>query len=305
MITADKKIDMHIHSLYSDGENSIRDILKIIKKNKIHLFSICDHNYISPETVLIKKLANKNNIIFLQGIELSCIDRETGKSLHILGYSHNFNVNLLNKSMQFVINGYNKRAKKIIEKLNKQYKGVNLDIKKLCKNKKEIYTSRNTIADELIKFLNRKGVHLTMEQAVKEVRAQEDDSWMLDSREAIRIIKNAGGYAVLAHPGKLTEDANFELFLKRLIDYGITGIEAHYPKHDEGTMQFLNLIGEKYNLFITAGSDWHGEKYTPGVNIGFIVENNKYQKITDIFIPQENISHFPANNRHRKLIYAH
>lgn len=89
----------------------------------------------------------------MQGIELSCVDRETGESLHILGYSLNFDIELLNNFSKVIVDGYNERAKKIIKKLNKQYKNFNLDIEKLRKIKKEVYISRNTIAEELMKFL--------------------------------------------------------------------------------------------------------------------------------------------------------
>lgn len=276
------KIDLHIHTYYSDGEDSLSAIFKRLKENNVSFFSISDHNYISPDIVQIRDLASKNNMVFLMGVEISCIDRITGESLHILGYSQSFDIEQLNTSLHIVVDGYNKRAKKIIEKLNNQYKGFNLDFEELRQRKKEANISRNTLATELIGFLGEKRV--TMKEALKEAFVEETDSWMPDSKEAIQMIRDAGGVAVLAHPGSIVKSlANFESLLKRLITYGIIGIEAYYPKHEDKMINFLNYLGETYNLAITAGSDWHGEKYTPGRAIGFELEDKKYKKILELF----------------------
>jgi len=109
---------------------------------------------------------------------------------------------------------------------------------------------------------------------LRETYIEESDSWMLDSKEAIEIINSAGGIAVLAHPGNLIKNKiDFEILLKRLVKYGIAGIESYYPKYSDNMVTFLNYIGNKHNLTITAGSDWHGENYTPDRIIGFEIDH--------------------------------
>ncbi|MFH1193168.1 MAG: PHP domain-containing protein [Candidatus Jorgensenbacteria bacterium] len=277
-----KKIDLHLHTSYSDGEDSFRDIFEKIRRNNLSLFSICDHNYISYETIKTKNLANSNNITFLQGVEISCVDRVTGESLHVLGYSQDFDIRRLNEFLQPIVDEYNKRANKIIEKLNNKYVGLKLDFNEIRQRKTEVYTSRNTIAAELIKFLGKE--QITMKEAIKESFVEENDLWMIDSKEAIQIINDAGGFAVIAHPGKIIKDVYaFESLLKRLIEFGIVGLEVFYPKHDKQMTNYLNHLSNLHNLAVTAGSDWHGENYTPSRTIGFTIEDKAYEKIFEVF----------------------
>lgn len=132
---------------------------------------------------------------------------------------------------------------------------------------------------------------------------------MSDPSDVIQIIKNAGGVAVLAHPGRLTKRLdNFEYLLKRLVDYGISGIEAYYPKHNKEEVVFLNHLGEKYNLIITAGSDWHGENYTPDISIGITVKNKEYKDIINVFNGKTKPSSCPVDDhsyRQKDLIAVH
>ena len=307
-----KKIDLHLHTFFSDGEDSPRELFNKIRKNNISLFSICDHNYISPESIKIKKIAEEYNIVFLQGVEISCVDRATGESLHILGYSHSFDLRKLNAFLQPIIAGYNRRAIKIIKKLNAKYNGLNLDFDEMRLRKKEAYISRNTIACELMKFLGEESI--TLQEALKETFVEESDSWMPDSKKAVRIIKDAGGVAIIAHPGRTAKNLthNFEFLLKRLVKSGVIGLEAFYPKHDEQMTAYFNNLGRQYGLVITAGSDWHGENYTHGRTIGFEIADYEYIKILEMvqitckskFISFPNRRE-PAFSNVKKLSIAH
>lgn len=277
-----KKVDLHLHTVCSDGEDSFQELFKKVRENNLSLFSICDHNYVSPESIKMKGPAAAHNIVFIQGVEVSCTDHATSESLHILGCSHAFDLNKLNSSLQPVISGYNKRAVKIIYKLNTKYNDFNLDFDELHLRKKEAYISRNTIAYELVKFLGEE--HITLVEALKEAFVEESDSWMPDSKEVIQIIQAAGGVAVIAHIGrtakKLADD--FQPLLRRLIKYGVVGLEVFHPKHDAQMTTYLNNLGRQYGLVITTGSDWHGENYTPGRTIGFEMEDYEYKKIIEM-----------------------
>lgn len=239
------KVDLHLHTFFSDGEDSFSELFKKVKRNKLSLFSVCDHNYISPESIKIRDVADRYDIDFFQGVEISCVDCISGESLHILGYSRSFNVEQLNAFLKPIVDGYNKRAIKIIEKLNAKYSGLNLDFDKLRQMKKEAYISRNTIAYELVTFLKKE--QITMAEALKEAFIAESDSWMPDSKEAVQIIMDAGGVAVFAHPGRTVKNLTYDFvsLLNRLISYGIIGIEAFYPKHDEKMTSYLKNLGKK------------------------------------------------------------
>jgi hypothetical protein len=272
-----KKIDLHTHSYYSDGQNSPAELLEFAYKKKLKIFSLTDHNFISKEQKNLQKEALNKNILFIEGIEVSCVDRESNKSLHILGYSHSFNIGKINKALTPVIYGYNERAKKIIDKLNNKFKiGLNFD--ELKKEIPSVYISRNHIAKKLSDFLDNK---LMFKEILKEVFVEEDDSWMPDAKEAIDIISQSGGEAVLAHPGNLIKGDDFENLLKKLINYGLKGIEVYYPKHNPESIKKLEEIALKYKLIITAGSDWHGQIFSK-TEMGLNVADKVYNDIVSI-----------------------
>ena len=73
--------------------------------------------------------------------------------------------------------------------------------------------------------------------------------------DVLSVIHEAGGFAVIAHPGKLT-DPNY---INAFIDMGIDGLEAWHPDHYQFQVDEFISIAQKHGLYITAGSDFHGE----------------------------------------------
>jgi predicted metal-dependent phosphoesterase TrpH len=273
-----KTIDLHIHSYYSDGEESPVTLLNAAIDKNFGIFSITDHNYISPEQNRLKKLAEKQGVLFIQGIEVSCVDKRTNESLHILGYSNSFNFEKINKKLLTTIEGYNNRAKKIIKKLNHKYT-TGFDYQKIKNEIPSAYVSINYLAHRLFNHLNG---GITPKELISEVFIKEDNSWMLDVREAIKIIEEANGVAILAHPGNLVGNNQFDKFVKKLIKFGLKGIEVYAPKHDTHTINVLGEIAEKFNLILTAGSDWHGT-HTSQKEKGILVSDEIYNKLSAMF----------------------
>src|SRR3989344_2981571 len=201
-----KKIDLHLHSYYSDGSSSLEEILSQIEREKVSVFSITDHNFISQEIENFQKTIQEAEMGFLQGVEISCMDKTSRQSIHMLGYSKSFNIEKINNDLKTVLVGYNERAKKIVEKLNQEF-GFDLNFEKIKSSIKSPFVSRNLLAEILIEKVDKS---LTMKDALKKVFINEDDSWMIDAEEAIDIIKRSGGKAILAHPGNLINKLNFD-----------------------------------------------------------------------------------------------
>lgn len=265
-----KKIDLHIHSHYSDGENSPEEIAVMIMEAGIDLFSIVDHNYVHAG--ITQLVGVKNLPKFLSGVEISSVDRITGQSLHILGYSSRFDIPKLNDLLLPIVNGYNDRAKNIITKLNERF-DCNLDFEEIKKEIPSIYISRNLLATKLRGFKN----DMTMEEAIKNCFSSEDNFWMPDAKNAIEFINDCGGVAVLAHPGNLINKTNVTELVNRLSDSGLWGLEVFYSRHDENTVKTLFDIAKKSGLSTTGGSDWHGKNFYRsdlGVEVPDVVYNS-------------------------------
>lgn len=272
-----KKVDLHIHSYYSDGSDSLDSILEKIEEEKIELFSITDHNFIAPELENLAKKAKNKNIQFLYGVEISCVDRKTNQSIHMLGYSKDFNIKIINKKLKPIIEGYNKRAKKIIKKLNKKF-NLNLDFEKIISTNKNVFVSRNILAKMLIK---KTGNKLTMKEALKESFVEEDNSWMPDIKDVISLIKNNGGKAFLAHPGNLINKLDFNDLLRRLKKAGLEGVEVYYRKHNFEIINFLKQKSKEFDLIMSGGSDWHGRQYSD-FSPSVYINNDVYIKLNKL-----------------------
>jgi hypothetical protein len=94
---------------------------------------------------------------------------------------------------------------------------------------------------------------------------------MLSVERAIKIIRQARGISILAHSGNILKKLgieNYEVIVKRFIEYGLKGIEVYSSFHDLRQTKELKIIAKKFNLLITAGSDWHGYKYSPERKLG-------------------------------------
>jgi hypothetical protein len=263
------KIDLHMHSHYSDGQDSPEYLDNLIEKEGGSLFSITDHNYIYPK---IKELVVRSKANFLQGIEVSSMDRVTSQSLHILGYSNNFNISALNEALYPVVNGYNERAKMIIKELNSKF-NCDFSFETIKKELFSVCVSRNVLAMRLVEFTGNK---MSIADAVKECFVQEENSWMPDASEVIKLINNCGGVAVLAHPGNLFDKIDLPELVSRLIDVGLGGIEVYYARHSQETIKELSSIAMRYDVLMTGGSDWHGKdlsKFAPGVEVSDIIYN--------------------------------
>ncbi len=269
-----KKIDLHIHSYYSDGEASPKEIINIAQRENIKLLSLTDHNFIFKDEE-IKKYALEKGMVFVEGLEISSLDRKINSSLHILGYSNNFDAGI-NDDLRETVDGYNSRAKGIINKLNKEFPGINLDFDFLKSKNKEIYVSRNTLIMELLKFLKDK---MSFKEAKKRAFVEENDDWMLRPERAVEIIKNRGGVAVLAHSGNLLEKLGtekYEKLVKNLCANGLGGLEVYHPKHTKENIENIKHLAKKLNILITGGSDWHGFNFSPKVKPGCYLGEENY-----------------------------
>ena len=260
--------DLHIHSFYSDGEDSPENILEHALKLGIKGLAITDHNGIHPKIKQIVNEARKFGIEVFEGIEIS--SQISGKNdnlnLHILGYSLNFNTGTLNKGLKKTVAGYKERAKKIIKKC--QTLGIPINYNRLKKQSNEFYISRNTIAQEIVKY---RGIDFT--EALKLAFIKDKENWFLSPFRAISLIKAGGGIPVLAHSGKHTSkllERASKSILEKLIDCGLKGIEVFYPSDNQVEKNILLDIAKKYGLVISGGTDYHGLSRPPYVEIGTV-----------------------------------
>ena len=273
-----KRADLHIHTTASDGQHTSEEVVLMAKEKGIALISITDHDTTAGVQAGTDAAA-KHGIGFIRGVELSCAGKPDS---HILGY----NIDIHNDKLQSTLALY---AKNRVER--------NLSIIEYLKSKSIHITMEEVQAVEpatnmlgkphFAQVLYKKGYVSELEDAFKKylnnaeyrktvVRPKPSDE------EGINLIKQAGGTAVLAHPGFLRlERDEFEDYLDNLISFGLSGMECLYSEHSPEQTEYFLDAARRRRLIITGGTDFHGAKYKEGLEIGsvpFYPENELFLK---------------------------
>lgn len=246
--------DLHIHSIYSDGEDSPADIAELALKSGVSFMSVTDHDSIDG----IKELetaGKKLGIEILSGVELSCSDN---KNMHILGYGFDYNNQHLLSKLHYLRKKRLDRIDRIVTRLNSI--GIEITSKDILNGVEEDQSAGRV---HIAKVLVRKGVVESVSNAFEKYLAvgkiAYEPSEKLTPKDAIELIKQAGGKAVLAHPYLLKfEQEQFIMLIKSLAKYGLNGIEADYIAHNTVEKSFYRAVADRFSLICTCGSDYHG-----------------------------------------------
>lgn len=247
------KLDLHLHSYYSDGLFSPKKLVDFALERGIDGIALTDHDSILGVEELITYTKEKNDFYFVPGIEFSCIYK--GEEVHILGYYINHeNKNLLDL-ISHIYDSRKKRGMKILETLNSASISITFDDLKVMENID--FIGRVQVARALVKKNYAKDLQDAFNKFLIPGKIGYVDRFKLDIKDAIDIIKGAGGIPVIAHPGiirKYQEDAVFYA-----IKSGVEGIECIHSKHNKSTRNHFLKIARQKNLLVTGGSDCHGE----------------------------------------------
>lgn len=256
------KADLHMHSVHSDGTKTVEElVLRASSKGLTHI-ALTDHDSVTGVNEFIE-LCKKHNIVGVKGLELSTYHND--ESIHILGYF------------------LDDIPKCIVEYSKEQFISRHQRAKQYCKNLEELYNLKmdyNEIKDIKgmitrgnLSYLMLKNNNVTEEQS-KEYLSKESKAYIeaakLKTKDGIKMIKDNGGIAVVAHP-TLLKRTNIE----DVINLGLDGIEGYYPLNKEDEHLKYIELAKKYNLMITAGSDYHGKIDKTHLDMGtvFLTEN--------------------------------
>jgi predicted metal-dependent phosphoesterase TrpH len=267
-------IDLHIHSKScSDGNLTVEEIVREAKTRGIGLMSITDHDSIGCQEQAMA-LARQNGIRYISGVELNVTFSHPrcreGKSISLdfLGYQFDVKNRELKDKLQQMAKYREERAAKILDKINAEFEKE--EIEKLTKNDmKKIQDSadgvlgRPHIADYLVK----KGIVRTKQEAFDKYLVKCDvPKYPLYIEEASRLVRNAGGIIVLAHPNdphgtslvSLTKSLpeQTEIIEESFLRY-IDGVECWHSRNDLQTTKHYVEFAEEHELIMTGGSDCH------------------------------------------------
>lgn len=241
-------IDLHLHTIFSDGRYPPAETVAFARDKGLTAISITDHDTFAGLDEALKLADDKLEII--SGIELSC--QYDNSDIHMLAYFIDHKYGPLAKKVSFFSDERLKRGRAIVEKLNDM--GIDLRLDTVMNLSEQGTVGRLHVADALVK---EEFVH-TVDEAFNRYLGYHAPAYVakayFDPESAIQLVHEAGGIAVMAHPGTVRRDE----IIPALVDMGLDGIEVFHAKHTSSGVRHYKKIAAKHGLTITGGSDWHG-----------------------------------------------
>ncbi|MBQ9355190.1 MAG: PHP domain-containing protein [Clostridia bacterium] len=251
------KIDLHIHTTVSDGTDTPYELINNLKSANVGIFSVTDHDAVKTGKI-ISKLLTSNDPAFITGVEFSCKD-ENGQ-YHILGYGFDPDC----EDVQRIVSlGHSYRIKKVRARLDflKSQFGFSFPEEEIT----HLFTLDNPGKPHIANLMVKYSYAETKDKAIEDyINCAYFANEYVRPEEAIEGIVNSGGIPILAHPffgsgNELISGTDMENRLQRLMDFGLKGIEAFYSGFNAKMRGEAIKLAEKYNLYVTAGSDYHGK----------------------------------------------
>jgi len=240
--------DLHIHTNFSDGRFSPAQVVDYSQRVGLSAISITDHD-ITESIRLAREAAGQYDMEIVPGIELSADDR--GREVHILGYCFNKENSELQEKLRIFCDARLKRAQEMVEKLNEL--GLEIEFDRVLAIAGPGSVGKPHVAQAMVErgYVNSAG------QASREYlgsgRPAYVPKYKLVPREAIELIRRAGGIPVLAHPALSRVDE----LIPQMVSCGLMGLEVYEGSTDPSIINYYTGLARKYGLLITGGSDCH------------------------------------------------
>lgn len=256
-------VDLHVHSNHSDGTYSVEELVAYAKEKGLYAIALTDHDTVSGISEAVN-VAKRFGIMLIPGIEMS--SDYNGVDLHILGLNIDYKNEEFNEFLVQCRENRNNRNIRMAEKLQALGIVVTYD------SMKELYKESTITRAHFARYLQDNGYVKSKQEAFDRYLKKGAKAYVpkttISPKQAIDIIKVAGGHPVLAHPllykfGKAQLDSLFD-YLKGL---GLEGIEGLYSLNTKSDDERLLKMAKSHRLYITGGSDFHGAN-KPDIDLG-------------------------------------
>ena len=272
-IAAGYEIDLHTHSLCSDGALSPADLVKRAAARGVKIQALSDHDTLAG----IAEAAATGSSLGVRIIPATELNTESEwGDAHVLGYFIDPHDAALEARFRWLRENRGRRIELMVEKLN--VLGYPVDLARVL----EIAQGGALGRPHLAQALFEKGYVPSYDQAFDTLLAKDSPAYVprvgLTPIEAVTLVREHGGVPSLAHPGTVL---GLDELLPKLVGVGLAGIEAYYGEHTpETTARFLDRA-RTHGLVPTGGSDFHG-RGEHGVDLG------------GVFVPPETIEHLES-----------
>jgi 3',5'-nucleoside bisphosphate phosphatase len=271
-----RKSEIHMHSIFSDGEFSPSELINIAEKNEVSILSLTDHDTFDGIPEFLKS-AETTDITAFPGIEITVKFHDF--NIHMLAYFKDYesiSPELMGR-VRKMTETRETRMRQLIERVNQvipnRFKGK-IEFRNV-KRAAEGVLARPHLAREMLRLGIVSSSGQAFERYLVKYNVEREN---LDALTAISMVRESGGVPVLAHPGersyslicpeKKRQPENAPVLLEELSDMGLLGLECHYPYHERmGTVDYFVGLANKCNLIVTGSRDFHGFNSHQKVNI--------------------------------------
>ncbi len=253
-------VDLHMHTTHSDGSLTPPELAERIAESGVRAVALTDHDTLGGVSALREALA-ANGVTVVPGCELSATDGNA--DIHILGYCVSENDASFEKELERFVYGRTERAKVMVDKLRAH--GVPITFEMVQEIAGDSAVGRPHVADAILQL----GIVQDREEIFQKWIGATGPCYVpkttLQAAEAIQMIHDVGGVAVLAHPATLKHDE----LIPGMIAAGLDGLEVMHPRQDDDARRRYHALAKKNGLLVSGGSDFHGKR-TPTYSIGML-----------------------------------
>lgn len=258
-----KRIDLHVHSTASDGTFAPAELVTLARKQGLSAFALTDHD--STEGLEEALNASKDSDIeVIPGVELST--EYNGTEIHVVGLFIDWQYQPFAEHLRNFRDCRDNRNIKMLERL--QEEGFHIKEQDLHDKFGDCVMTRAHIARYLVDTRQVPELSIVFNEYIGNGCKCYVDRPKVSPVEAVKLIHQAGGIAILAHPClyKL-EETELLSMLEAMCAVGLDGIEAIYSCNKSNDEAYYSSLAEKYHLAISGGSDFHGSN-KPDIQLG-------------------------------------
>lgn len=249
-------IDLHMHTTVSDGTDTPEELLERVREAGVSVFAVTDHDAVKAAGI-IRGILRRGDPEFIPGVEFSC--RDGNGKYHVLGYGFDPDHPAMKSTVDL---GHSIRMKKVVARLDflRERFGFVFPEEEIGALLALDNPGKPHIGNLMVKY----GYAKTKKEAIAEyIDRKKFTDEFVSPETAIRGILESGGVPVLAHPfygsgDELILGDEMDARLRRLIGFGLRGIEGYYSGFTDKLREEALELADRYDLFVTAGSDYHG-----------------------------------------------
>lgn len=259
----DKRIDLHVHSTASDGTLTPSELVQEAVSQKISAIALTDHDSVSGIEEALEA-GKKYNVEVVPGVELSTEYKDT--EIHVVGLFIDWHNESLLRQLHAFRDNRDNRNLKMIDRLREE--GFSITAEAIYERSPDAVIARPHIARYLVDTNQVKDMQTVFDKYIGDGCKCYVDRMKITPMQAVELIHEAGGTAILAHPCLYKmKRKEIEVMVQEMIAAGLDGIEAVYSCNQGSDEKDYKEMAARYGLLVSGGSDFHGSN-KPYIKLG-------------------------------------